>query len=248
MKLIGQPLIENANSVIFSTLREMEKASTVLGTAQVDICNWGIEVPDLSESQSWRIEMRHRLGIDSETKVLLFLGRINTMKRPLETALAFQAIKPQGWKFIVVGYPEDNELLGQVKSKCDPNYVSYYPPLEGQDKWKLLAASDAFVNLSHRENFGRSAVEAAAVGLPVLISDGVDLYPDFQAYDAAEIACVESQINLEKDLYTFLNLSPGHMKAMGSRGKRLVSEKFTESAFNSRLKSLMDKYSKSTNS
>jgi len=243
LKLVGQSLIENASSVVVSTLKEKEKASEILKNVQVDVCSWGVEIPDLSETQSWRLEMRHKLGIDSETKILLFLGRINKMKRPLETALAFQALKPKGWKFIVVGYPENKELLSKINSKCDPNYITCYPPVEGQDKWKLLAASDAFVNLSYRENFGRSAIEAAALGLPTLISDGVDLYPDLEIASAAKIVHFNKNESLIDGLSEFLNLTPHELRKIGNNGRDLVFSKFTIESFENKLSEIINRYS-----
>ena len=47
--------------------------------------------------------------------------------------------------------------------------------LQGRDLRAAYARADVFALVSKRENFGMAAGEALAAGLPLVISDGVDL-------------------------------------------------------------------------
>ena len=58
----------------------------------------------------------------------------------------------------------------------------------GEDKWGAFHAADAFVLPSHQENFGVAVAEALACGLPVLISDKVNIWREIQEDGAGLVA------------------------------------------------------------
>ncbi|MGB3204740.1 MAG: glycosyltransferase [Crinalium sp.] len=242
MSLVGNKIIQDSTAVICSTLIESQKASKYLDGNNVEICHWSVNTPNLDEISVWRNEIRNRLDIPSEQRVLIFIGRLNHMKRPLETALAFKQLQPKDWRLLIVGPPEEDNLARDIKNLCDGQYIQYYPPVYGLDKWKFLAAADAFICLSHRENFGRSVVEAAAVGMPIIISDGVDIYPILQEAGGSDVINIKFQSDLIKGLDLFLQKPVSIHKEMGQKAHKCFKENFTESYFRDKLNNLISKY------
>src|SRR4029077_201821 len=59
--------------------------------------------------------------------------------------------------------------------------------LEGAMKAGALQAADAFILPSHQENFGLSVVEALAAGVPVLISNCVNIWREIEADHAGYV-------------------------------------------------------------
>lgn len=55
-------------------------------------------------------------------------------------------------------------------------HITWTGMLTGDLKWGAFRAADAFILPSHQENFGVSVVEALACGLPVLISDQINIW------------------------------------------------------------------------
>ena len=55
-------------------------------------------------------------------------------------------------------------------------HVTWTGMLTGDLKWGAFRTADAFILPSHQENFGVSVVEALACGLPVLISNQVNVW------------------------------------------------------------------------
>jgi glycosyltransferase involved in cell wall biosynthesis len=240
--LVGNKVIHEAKAVICSTEREYEKAKKYLGSANVEVCHWGIEVPSLKNLVIWRDEIRQKLHIDPKERVLIFLGRMHRMKRPIETLLAFKKNQPQGWTILMVGPIENGGGAENITMICDQKSLRYYPPVSGIDKWKFLAAADAFVNLSYRENFGNSVAEAAAVGLSLLISDGVDIFPVLQKNKAADVVHINKLGDVERVLTKFLGKTREEHIQMGENAKSCFNDYFTQEIFAKRLTSLADKY------
>ena len=75
--------------------------------------------------------------------------------------------------------------------------------LEGDLKWGAFHAADAFVLPSHQENFGVAVAEALACGLPVLISDKVNIWPDI-AQDEAGIVNPDTAEGTYRSMATLL--------------------------------------------
>ncbi len=89
--------------------------------------------------------------------------------------------------------------------------------LEGDLKWGALRSAEAFVLPSHQENFGVAVVEALACGLPVLISDKVNIWPDI-VEDGAGIVNSDTAAGTYQSLMTWLGLPVEERQRMASNG------------------------------
>ena len=72
----------------------------------------------------------------------------------------------------------------------------------GPAKWQLLREADVFALTSYQENFGLAVAEATSVGVPVVISNRVNIHADVSragarivcALDSAEVATALARI------------------------------------------------------
>lgn len=156
-----------------------------------DIHNYGLKNPiinlPLGVNKPDKIEnakdiTRSIYGVSRDTSIILFLSRIHYKKRPdlLIKSLDKIAIN-NNFHLIVAGTGEVNyisqleELINTLKLK---NRISFAGFVEGYDKQLLLQGADIFVLPSFSENFGIAVAEAMIVGLPVIITPGVQIAPE----------------------------------------------------------------------
>lgn len=95
----------------------------------------------------------------------------------------------------------------------------------GADKWAAYYGATAFALASHSENFGIVVAEALACGLPVLITDKVNIWREIQE-DGAGLVSDDSVQPFARNLGQFLEMKPGDVKSMGERAKACFERHF----------------------
>lgn len=113
-------------------------------------------------------------------RLLLFLGRVHEKKGCLELVESL----PTGPFHLVFAGPAEGDYARRVRARVQKlgleARVTWTGLIEGDLKWGAFHAAEAFVLPSHQENFGVAVAEALACGLPVLISDKVNIWRDIQ--------------------------------------------------------------------
>jgi glycosyltransferase involved in cell wall biosynthesis len=105
--------------------------------------------------------------------------------------------------------------------------------LQGEAKWGAFYASEVFALPSHQENFGIAVVEALGCGLPVLISDQVNIWREIEA-DRAGIVKPDTLAGTESGLRQWLGQSEAErsefrLRALESFERRFTAEAMAES-------------------
>lgn len=184
----GRRALEAATHLLFTTSREMQKALPAVPRARVAILRPAV-VQFADRTPVGRNAARARLGIDPGTRLLVWIGRFDPMKQPIETLRAFVQSKPARTILAVAGFPAQigaSAILAEA-DRAGP-MVRYLGPVTGPERANLFSAADGFVSFSHRENFGYSFAEAVAHGLPCLVSSGHDLLGDMTDHSVGWVA------------------------------------------------------------
>lgn len=170
--------LNHAAALHFTTAIERDLVAALGLTAPTVVEANGIRPDEFSDLPS-RAEFRAAHTISPDAPLLLFLGRVHPKKglNLLPPALA----ELPGVHLAVAGPDHDgygDQLRRQAEGLGVADRVWFVGMLRGREKLAALSAADLFVLPSHQENFGNAVVEALAVGLPVVISDQVNLWPD----------------------------------------------------------------------
>ena len=115
-----------------------------------------------------REALRRRHGFDGPT--LVFAGRLVPQKG-IETALEAVRRNPDVTLLLAGEGPHHEHLVGEARALAVAERARFLGPLPRETAFELLRAADAALLPSRWENFPHMAVEALAVGTPVIASD-----------------------------------------------------------------------------
>ena len=121
-----------------------------------------------------RRELREEFGVDDETPVVVTVGRLVAEKGFRELFEAHRRLRRSGsaHELVVVGPTEADKADGLTEDEVAEATADGVRLVGFSDRpERYYAAADVFVLASHREGFPRAAMEASAMGLPVIATD-----------------------------------------------------------------------------
>ena len=112
--------------------------------------------------------------------VITFVGRINWVKNIHLLVSALAQLRDDGWDAVLLCIGPDSDGLQktlelQATELGVRQYVVFTGPLDGEALQAAYARADVVALVSRKENFGLVAAEALSMGVPVVLSDGVDM-------------------------------------------------------------------------
>src|SRR5207249_2195904 len=119
----------------------------------------------------------------------------------------------------------ERELRSQVAHLNLKDRVVFTGMLEGAVKQGAFASADAFVLPSHQENFGISVVEALAAGLPVLISNRVNIWREIDA-DRAGYVDSDDLPGTTRLLQRWIETPPVEREAIRQNARKCFEQRF----------------------
>jgi glycosyltransferase involved in cell wall biosynthesis len=170
----------------------------------------------------------------SARRPLLFLGRIHEKKGCDLLLRAFREIlaspkSPVPPLHLVMAGPYDHayglrlrELARQLGLEA---HITWTGMLTGDLKWGAFRAAGAFILPSHQENFGVSVVEALACGLPVLISDQVNIWREISS-DHAGLVETDDLPGVVRLLRRWAALAPVEKESVGVNARLCFEKRF----------------------
>jgi glycosyltransferase involved in cell wall biosynthesis len=178
-RLVGDYLNRASRLIATSALEKGELLAEGLSRDRVLQRYNGIDREQFSRLPK-RGGFRARIGIASDVRLVLFLGRLIPRKG---ADLLIDALPELGEEIkIVIAGPEGeqgylDELRQRARTRGVAHRVTFCGALYGDDKKAALVDADVFALPSRYENFGNAAAEAIACGTPVIVSDQCGIAP-----------------------------------------------------------------------
>ena len=188
----GDAMLNGAEAIHVTTEDERAATADVAPGVPRDVIPVGVRTEDFSGGDGVGFRDRRLGGWAGD--VILFLGRITEKKKVDHLLRGFAAADAANARLVVAG-PDSNHLSeGFEKLAADlgiADRVVFPGALFGEDRRDALAAAQVWALTSATENFGIAVIEAVAAGIPVLISEGVNLAPWVREYEVGYVCSLE---------------------------------------------------------
>jgi glycosyltransferase involved in cell wall biosynthesis len=180
--LLGGRMLRGARGLVATSEQEVEElASAGVPREKILLRRNGVEVPAALPERG---KFRTLHGLSPDAKVVLFLGRLSAKKSPnllLEAFARLPARLASNDPLLVFAGPDESGMKARLSQMAQwlgiSTRVLFCGPLFDAAKWEAYADADVFVLPSQNENFGNTAAEAAAVGTPVVVTEGCGIAP-----------------------------------------------------------------------
>ncbi len=143
-----------------------------------------VEFADLPEKGAFRAK-HPEIG---NRPIVLCLGRFNFKKGLDLLAPAFgRVLAAVHDAHLVIAGPDDDmaeKTRGWLAAAGALDRTTFTGMITGDDKLAAMVDASIFVLPSYSENFGIAVAEAMACGLPVVISDAVNIWPEVESAEA----------------------------------------------------------------
>jgi glycosyltransferase involved in cell wall biosynthesis len=224
-------LLRDACGVLFTAEdeRELARQSFWLYRCREMVVNYGTS-PCEGDSAAQRETFLERYPQLRSTRNILFMGRIHVKKGCdlLIEAFSKTASKDKNLHLVIAGPDQCGERAGleALAQRCGiETRITWTGMLTGDLKWGALHSAEVFALPSHQENFGVAVAEAMSCGVPVLITNRVNIWREIEAGGAGFVGTdtLEGTVNL---LESWISLSPSLQSEMRKCARRCFQERF----------------------
>jgi glycosyltransferase involved in cell wall biosynthesis len=175
----------------------------------------------------------------SGRRVILFLSRLHKKKGCDLLIPAFAAVAASDPRLhLVIAGPDEEGLRAGLERLARElrvrDRITFTGELRSSVKWGAFRAAEAFALTSHSESYGNAVVEAMACGLPVLISDKVNISGEI-AEDRAGLVEDDTIEGSTRLLQRWAVLSGRERQTYGADARRCYETRYEINAFARRL-------------
>jgi glycosyltransferase involved in cell wall biosynthesis len=215
-------MLRDARAVCFTTAIERDASAKTFwpGGWRSAVVSLGTSEPDGEPSTQREAFLTRFPGLRGR-RFFLFLSRIHRKKGCDLLLEAFARVAGDTDMDLVMAGPDEEGLQAVLEAQTERlgivGRVHWTGMLEGDVKWGALRGAEAFVLPSHQENFGIAVVEALACGVPVIISDKVNIWPEI-AQDRAGIVKADTAEGTYQGMKAFLAMGPEERLRMVRNG------------------------------
>jgi len=154
--------------IVFAKTPTVQKQLIDAGVINAQVAPVGLDTEIIPKIDESKYELREKLNIPQNKKVLIFVGRLEEYKKPLS---AIELINDLNKDFYLLLFGKGSlkkEVISKISALKLQSKVKYIESVPNKEIHEYYKASDFFINLNEKEIFGMSILEAMYQGCTVV--------------------------------------------------------------------------------
>lgn len=221
-------VLEQAAALHYTTEDEWRLAAPVARNPHGFVVPNGLDTDEFANLPA-KGAFRAKHPETGDRPIILFLGRLNFKKGLDLLAPAFGQLLSAGHDAHLVIAGPDDDMAGKTRGWLADagalDRTTFTGMITGTEKLAALVDASMFVLPSYSENFGIAVAEAMACGLPVVVSDAVNIWPEVQSAAAGLVGPCDIEATARNMIHVLEN--PGRAAEMGLNGICLVRDRYS---------------------
>jgi len=247
--LADYKVLRDARAVLYTTTTEMyaSRRSFRLYSAHEQVVGYGAIAPSPPLCSATALTTFYQTFpalLDKE--IFLFFGRLHPKKGVDLLIKAFSTLpNKNGSLHLVLAGPVNtryyrylSHVIAVLRQEQNITFTGY---LATDLKWSAFATAQVFCLPSHHENFGVSVAEAMSMGLPLVISNSINIYESVLSAGAG-IVHSDTLTSTIEALREWTNLSSTQRRYMSENSQKLFFQHYNWASASVRLNSLLRSY------
>jgi glycosyltransferase involved in cell wall biosynthesis len=224
-------VLRDATAVLFTCEEErvLARQSFWLYRVREQVVNFGTSMPAGHAPAQKQTFFSAHPELDGK-RIALFMGRIHEKKGCdlLIEAFSRTLARDPEWRLVIAGPDQTNwkAELEQLAARLGvSDRITWTGMARDDTKHGLLEAADIFVLPSHQENFGIVLAEAMAHGVPVLVSNKVNIWREIQD-DGAGLVAQDTADGTAEMLLRWSSMTAAERHATSDRARQCFLRRF----------------------
>jgi glycosyltransferase involved in cell wall biosynthesis len=202
----------------------------------IEVIHNGIDTERFQPNADARQALRERLGFAKEDFVLMFCGRLDTIKRPVFALQVFAELVKSHPKsrLLIVG---DGPELAALRTQIDALQLQDKVILAGQvaNTAPYYQASDGYISTSAEEGFSLTTAEALASGIPAVVPDDEVFNSVYGASTAVQRCNPAAPADWCQALLSVARLDTAARQTLGQAAQKFAKTHLSEEFMNQKL-------------
>ncbi len=224
-------ILKHARKVFFTTEQEKQLARESFRrySCHEHVVNYGTAGHSGDKDRQREVFLSAFPSLRKKTS-LLYLSRIDPKKGTdlLIEAFAGAAADNPELQLIIAGPDQTGwqaDLDQRARKLGIVDRITWTGMLTGDMKWGAFLSADAFILPSHQENFGIAVAEALSAGVPVLISDKVNIWREINQ-DQTGLVAADTLQGCRELIQRWITLPEQQKQAMRHKARGCFERRF----------------------